>query len=157
MFKTIGIFAHVDGGKTTFSEQLLYKNGSIRNLGRVDNQTAFLDCDNIEKERKAVEKAISELNDISSGYSELNNIKYNLERIKSKNKSEEDKLQRFETALKNYFANIKDNDTTYKMEQIYKQGVEQFVQFFLNDKFKSSKVEYHEKTKRIKYILFEQI
>ena len=51
MFKTIGIFAHVDGGKTTFSEQLLYKNGSIRNLGRVDNQTAFLDCDNIEKER----------------------------------------------------------------------------------------------------------
>ena len=72
--------------------------------------------DNIEKERKAVEKAISELNDISSGYSELNNIKYNLERIKSKNKSEEDKLQRFETALKNYFANIKDNDTTvYKM------------------------------------------
>lgn len=41
MFKTIGIFAHVDGGKTTFSEQLLYKNGSIRNLGRVDNQTAF--------------------------------------------------------------------------------------------------------------------
>lgn len=52
---------------------------------------------------------------------------------------------------------IKDNDTTYKMEQIYKQGVEQFVQFFLNDKFKSSKIEYHEKTKRIKYILFEQI
>ena len=52
---------------------------------------------------------------------------------------------------------IKDNDTTYKMEQIYKQGLEQFVQFFLNDKFKSSKVEYHEKTKRIKYILFEQI
>ena len=49
---------------------------------------------------------------------------------------------------------IKDSDTTYKMEQIYKQGVEQFVQFFLNDKFKSSKVEYHEKTK---YILFEQI
>lgn len=51
MFKTIGIFAHVDGGKTTFSEQLLYKNGSIRNLGRVDNQTAFLDCNKIEKER----------------------------------------------------------------------------------------------------------
>ena len=54
MFKTIGIFAHVDGGKTTFSEQLLYKNGSIRNLGRVDNQTAFLDCDNIEKERESI-------------------------------------------------------------------------------------------------------
>ena len=58
MFKTIGIFAHVDGGKTTFSEQLLYKNGSIRNLGRVDNQTAFLDCDNIEKEREELKKML---------------------------------------------------------------------------------------------------
>ena len=52
---------------------------------------------------------------------------------------------------------IKENDTTYKMEQIYKQGTEQFVQFFINEKFKCSKVEYHEKTDRIKYMLFEQI
>ena len=52
---------------------------------------------------------------------------------------------------------IKENDTTYKMEQIYKQGTEQFVQFFINEKFKCSKIEYHEKTDRIKYMLFEQI
>lgn len=52
---------------------------------------------------------------------------------------------------------IKENDTTYKMEQIYKQGTEQFVQFFINEKFKCSKVEYHQKTNKIKYMLFEQI
>ena len=50
-----------------------------------------------------------------------------------------------------------EGDKNYKMEQIYNQGTEQFVQFFLDAKFKSSKVEYHEKTGRIKYILFEQI
>ena len=44
-----------------------------------------------------------------------------------------------------------------KMEQIYKQGTEQFVQFFINEKFKCSKVEYHSKKNRIKYMLFEQI
>ena len=52
---------------------------------------------------------------------------------------------------------IKESDTTYRMEQIYKQGTEQFVQFFINEKFKCSKVEYHKKTNRIKYMLFEQI
>ena len=71
---------------------------------------------------------------------------------KSTDKNEKNSVSKDD---KGYF--IQNDDTTYKMEQIYKQGVEQFVQFFLNDKFKSSKVEYHEKTKRIKYILFEQI
>ena len=52
---------------------------------------------------------------------------------------------------------IKENEKTYDMEQIYKQGTEQFVQFFINEKFKCSKVEYHKKTGRIKYMLFEQI
>ena len=52
---------------------------------------------------------------------------------------------------------LTEGDDVYKMEQIYKQGTEQFVQFFIDAKFKSSKVEYHEKTGRIKYILFEQI
>ena len=52
---------------------------------------------------------------------------------------------------------LTEGDDIYKMEQIYKQGTEQFVQFFIDEKFKSSKVEYHEKTGRIKYILFEQI
>lgn len=52
---------------------------------------------------------------------------------------------------------LTEGDDIYKMEQIYKQGTEQFVQFFIDAKFKSSKVEYHEKTGRIRYILFEQI
>ena len=40
---TIGILAHVDAGKTTLSEGLLYTAGSIRQLGRVDDQNAFLE------------------------------------------------------------------------------------------------------------------
>ena len=47
----IGILAHVDAGKTTLSEALLYISGSIRKIGRVDNQDAFLDTDAMEKER----------------------------------------------------------------------------------------------------------
>ncbi|WP_144513765.1 translation factor GTPase family protein [Bacillus sp. FJAT-22090] len=51
MYKTIGILAHVDAGKTTFSEQLLYHTKSIRQRGRVDHQDAFLDSHDIEKNR----------------------------------------------------------------------------------------------------------
>lgn len=51
MKKTIGILAHVDAGKTTFSEQLLYYTGSIRNLGRVDYKTSYLDTDEVEQKR----------------------------------------------------------------------------------------------------------
>ncbi len=47
----IGILAHVDSGKTTLSEALLYKTGEIRKIGRVDHQDAFLDTHKIEKER----------------------------------------------------------------------------------------------------------
>ena len=47
----IGILAHVDAGKTTLSEGLLYENGSIRKIGRVDNKDAFLDTFALEKER----------------------------------------------------------------------------------------------------------
>lgn len=51
MNKSIGIFAHVDAGKTTFSEQLLFHSKSIRTRGRVDHKEAFLDSHKIEKER----------------------------------------------------------------------------------------------------------
>ena len=51
MKKTIGILAHVDAGKTTFSEQILYRGGAIRNLGRVDHHDAFLDLHPVERER----------------------------------------------------------------------------------------------------------
>ena len=46
-----GIMAHVDAGKTTLSEALLYHSGSIRKMGRVDNQDAFLDNYVLERER----------------------------------------------------------------------------------------------------------
>ena len=46
-----GIVAHVDAGKTTLSEALLYSSGAIRKLGRVDNRDAFLDTNSIEKKR----------------------------------------------------------------------------------------------------------
>ncbi|MDF2700597.1 MAG: small GTP-binding protein [Haloplasmataceae bacterium] len=49
--RNIGIVAHVDAGKTTLSEQLLYKAGAIRNLGRVDYGTAHTDSMTIERER----------------------------------------------------------------------------------------------------------
>ncbi|MCI8813431.1 MAG: GTP-binding protein, partial [Oscillibacter sp.] len=46
-----GILAHVDAGKTTLSEALLYRGGSIRKLGRVDHRNAFLDTDAMERQR----------------------------------------------------------------------------------------------------------
>ena len=47
----VGILAHVDAGKTTLSEALLYTAGAVRKLGRVDHRDAFLDTDDIERER----------------------------------------------------------------------------------------------------------
>ena len=51
MNKTIGILAHVDAGKTTFCEQILYHTNCIRKLGRVDHKDTFLDNHDIEKSR----------------------------------------------------------------------------------------------------------
>lgn len=51
MKKTIGVFAHVDAGKTTLCEQILYHTKSIRHRGRVDHKDSFLDTHSIEKER----------------------------------------------------------------------------------------------------------
>ena len=48
---TIGILAHVDAGKTTLSECMLYLSGQIRKLGRVDHKDAFLDTYELERER----------------------------------------------------------------------------------------------------------
>ena len=48
---TVGLFAHVDAGKTTFAEQLLYHTRSIRERGRVDHKDAYLDSHDIEKAR----------------------------------------------------------------------------------------------------------
>ena len=47
----VGILAHVDAGKTTLAEGLLYTCGRIRKLGRVDHKDAFLDNFSLERER----------------------------------------------------------------------------------------------------------
>ena len=48
---TIGLLAHVDAGKTTLSEALLYVGGARRILGRVDHKDAFLDTHSLERAR----------------------------------------------------------------------------------------------------------
>lgn len=47
----VGMLAHVDAGKTTLSEALLYVSGALRKLGRVDHRNAFLDTNAMERER----------------------------------------------------------------------------------------------------------
>lgn len=51
MHVTIGVLAHVDAGKTTFSEQLLFHTKSIQARGRVDHQDTFLDNHELERQR----------------------------------------------------------------------------------------------------------
>ncbi len=53
--------------------------------------------------------------------------------------------------------NILDNEKTYKMETLYSGGMDQFVRFYGDIKFKCTKLEYHKKTNKVKYMLFEQI
>lgn len=47
----IGMLAHVDAGKTTLSESILYLSGKIRELGRVDHKNAYLDTHELERDR----------------------------------------------------------------------------------------------------------
>ena len=51
METVVGVFAHVDAGKTTLSEQLLYRGGTLRRAGRVDSGDTCLDRDVIERSR----------------------------------------------------------------------------------------------------------
>ncbi|MEG2183687.1 MAG: TetM/TetW/TetO/TetS family tetracycline resistance ribosomal protection protein [Cloacibacillus sp.] len=48
---TIGVMAHVDGGKTTLTEQLLFRSGAVRSLGRVDDGSAHTDFMDFERRR----------------------------------------------------------------------------------------------------------
>ena len=56
-YRCIGLLAHVDAGKTTLSEAVLYTSGTIRKLGRVDNRDAYLDTYALERERGITIKA----------------------------------------------------------------------------------------------------
>lgn len=47
----VGLLAHVDAGKTTLSERILYMTGKIRKMGRVDFGDTFLDTDEMERAR----------------------------------------------------------------------------------------------------------
>src|SRR5690554_3305082 len=63
----VGILAHVDGGKTTLSESILYLVGKIGKLGRVDNKDAYLDTYELERARGITifsKQALFELNDL---------------------------------------------------------------------------------------------
>lgn len=64
----IGILAHVDAGKTTLSEAILYEAGVIRNMGRVDKKDAFLDTHSLERGRGITifsKQAVFSIHDIS--------------------------------------------------------------------------------------------
>lgn len=50
-----------------------------------------------------------------------------------------------------------DTDETYQMETIYNGGMEKFMQFYGEIEFQCTKIEYHQETKKVKYMLFEQI
>ena len=52
---------------------------------------------------------------------------------------------------------ISDNDTIYQMEKIYKGGTGNFLNYYGNIKFKCIDIKYHKSTKKVKYMLFEQI
>lgn len=51
---------------------------------------------------------------------------------------------------------ITDNDRLYNMEMLYNGGMANFVQFYQDVEFECTKIEYHQSTKNIKYMLFEQ-
>ena len=47
----VGLVAHVDAGKTTLAEAMLYLSGTVKKLGRVDHRSSFLDTHSLERQR----------------------------------------------------------------------------------------------------------
>ena len=76
-----------------------------------------------------------------------NNVKKNKKGIYIANNTNSIKIQ----------VKITDNDTTYDMETFYNNGMDNFIKYYNQIKFKCTNVEYHEATNKIKYMLFEQI
>ena len=114
-------------------------------------------------------KNVQELKEYNNNFSKYENSEISGTEIatiikKAKNNNEQNKIKKDEKG--NYIENnensikielyIKDNDTTYSMENIYNLGVEKFINSFSLETFKISKIEYHQKTKKIKYVLIKQ-
>lgn len=77
----------------------------------------------------------------------------------TKNKVEKDNKGKYiENDTNSITIDIKmiDNDKTYDMEDIYNGGIPTFTSYYDQIKFKCTKMEYHSKTGRVKYLLFEQ-
>lgn len=77
-----------------------------------------------------------------------------------KNKIEKDQKGKYienDTNSINMDIKMLDNDKTYSMEKIANGGISTFTLYYSEIKFKCTKIDYHEKTGRIKYMLFEQI
>lgn len=79
------------------------------------------------------------------------NIKNNIEKDKN------GKYIRNDTNSINIDIKMIDNDKIYNMEKIYKGGISTFTSYYSQIKFKCTKIDYHSKTGKIKYMLFEQI
>ena len=76
------------------------------------------------------------------------------------NEIEKDKKGRYiDNATNSINIDIKfiDDDVTYNIEKIYNNGMEKFLTYYRDIKFKCVDVQYHDKTQKIKYMLFEQI
>lgn len=79
-----------------------------------------------------------------------NNSKYNVQKDSKGNYIEDE-----QNSIKMDIYII-DSDTTYSIERIYSLGTERFVQNFNSAKFKCTKIDYHEQSKKVKYLYFEQ-
>ena len=80
-----------------------------------------------------------------------NNIKNNIE------KDNEGKYIANDINSINIDIKMTDNDKTYNMEKIYNGGISTFTSYYSQIKFKCTNIEYHQKTGKVKYMLFEQI
>lgn len=70
----------------------------------------------------------------------------------TKGKYKENKTNSIQIDIK-----MKDNNKTYSMETLYYGGMDKFVQYYSQIKFKCIKLEYHSQTQKVRYMLFEQI
>lgn len=114
------------------------------------------DYNNIQKENKQFESYYNEETYGTNLASVINKAMDN----NTKNNIEKDKNGKYienDTNSINIDIKMIDNDETYNMEMISKGGIGTFTSYYSQIKFKCIKIDYHKKTGKIKYMLFEQI